>query len=75
MDALERYGLPGLVIVLTAGSLAAIIKLIQRNGCLLNIRSCCSTEDPCCHLDCNKGRPKETKSAVVVINAEDSVEP
>ena len=71
MEALEKYGLPGLVIVLSASSVALIIKLIQRNGCLLNIRSCCSTEDPCLHLDCNKGRAKE--KSTVVIDAEDTV--
>ena len=73
MDALEKYGLPGLCIVLTAGALGAIIKLIQRHGCLLNIRSCCSTEDPCLHLDCNRGRPGDKNRTVTVNAAEDSV--
>ena len=71
MESLEKYGLPGLIIVLTGSSIALIIKLIQRNGCLLNIRSCCSTNEPCLHLDCNKGRPRE--KSPVVVNAEDSV--
>ena len=74
MSDLEKYGLPGLIILLSASSVALIIKLIQRNGCLLNIRSCCSTDDPCCHLDCNKGRAGDKKSTVV-IDGENSIEP
>ena len=64
MQELEKYGLPGLIIVLTGGVLGAIIKLIQRNGCLCAIRSCCSTEHPCLHLDCNRGRPGEQTVSV-----------
>ena len=74
MNAAEQfvdYGIPGLCIVLTASSLALIIRLIQRNGCLLKIRSCCSTEDPCMYLDCNKGREKPTYKT----NASNSSEP
>ena len=71
--SLEKYGLPGLIIVLSASSVALIIKLIQRNGCLLHIRSCCSTKDPCCLLDCNKGRAGDKKSTVVIVDAEDEV--
>ena len=72
MESLEKYGLPGLIIVLSGATIGAIIKLIQRNGCLCAIRSCCSTEQPCLHLDCNKGRPGE-KRPTVSINAENTV--
>ena len=70
-ESILKFGLPGLLVVLSAGALGAIIKLIQRNGCLLAIRSCCSTEDPCFTLNCNKGRPGEKPT--VTVHAEDSL--
>jgi len=68
MEYVKEFGLPGLCIVLSGGTLALIIKLIKKNGCILKLRSCCSTDDPCCFVDCNKGRgepkkPKETLNA------------
>ena len=47
-------------IAMVGGSIAAIVKLIQSNGCRMTISHC--NGNKCCDVDCDEGRQPPQKS-------------